>query len=175
MDPALRPAALDPASGDPAACAAIYRPYVKDTSVSFEAEPPTAAQMRERMAGAVCWIVAELDEAVVGYAYATRHRERAAYRFACDVSVYLAAAHQGQGVGRRLYERLLAQLTARGFRMACAGIALPNEASVGLHTALGFQPVGVYRDIGWKHDRWHDVLWLQLPLGVSGPPTGEPR
>lgn len=162
-------------TGDAAACAAIYRPYVEETAVSFETDAPTADEIASRIGSAHRWLVAvEPGDAVIGYAYASRHRDRAAYRFACDVSVYVGPASAGRGAGRALYAALLADLEQRGFRMACAGIALPNPASVGLHTALGFRPVGVYERIGWKHGAWHDVLWMQCALGGDGPPRGEP-
>ena len=113
---------------------------------------------------------------MVGFAYACPHRSRPAYRWAVDVSVYVAAGHQGEGHGRRLYEALFAELRERGFRVACAGITLPNEASVALHERLGFEPVGVYRGIGWKAGAWRDVGWWQLELspGAEDPPA-EPR
>lgn len=167
----LRPAT----SADAAACAGIYRPYVEDTTVSFETEPPTATDMAGRIGASIRWLVAvDGQDRVIGYAYASRHRDRAAYRFACDVSVYVGPGSAGRGVGRALYAALLADLEQRGYRMACAGIALPNPASVGLHTAVGFRPVGVYKRIGWKHGAWHDVLWMQRALGGDGPPAAEP-
>jgi len=163
-------------SADAAACAQIYRPYVEDTAVSFETEPPSAADMAARVTGSIRWLVAvDADDTVIGYAYASGHRERAAYRFACDVSVYVGPGSAGRGVGRGLYEALLAGVEEQGYRMACAGIALPNPASVGLHTALGFRPVGTYERIGWKHGAWHDVHWMQRDLGGDGPPLAEPH
>lgn len=172
MDFTVRPAT----SADAVACAEIYRPYVADTAVSFETEPPTGAEMAARIAGSIRWLVAgDAEDAVIGYAYASRHRERAAYRFACDVSVYVDPGHAGRGVGRALYVALLADVERQGFRTACAGIALPNPASVGLHTALGFRPVGTYERIGWKHGAWHDVHWMQCALGGEGPPATEPH
>ena len=121
------------------------------------------------------WLVAELDGAVAGYAYASAHRERAAYRWAVDVAVYVDPDHHRRGVGRALYEELLARLGAQGFRVACAGITLPNAASVALHEALGFEPVGVYRRIGWKFGRWYDVAWYQRALRPDAPdPPAEP-
>jgi L-amino acid N-acyltransferase YncA len=168
----------DPA-GDAAACAAIYAPFVLGTAISFEEQPPDAAEMRRRMETVLSrypWLVAEDGPAgpgahgqVIGYAYASPHRERAAYRWAADVTIYIGAEHQRQGLGRALYEALFEILAAQGLRMVCAGIALPNEASVALHEKLGFQPVGVYRQIGWKFDRWHDVAWYQRPLRPDGP------
>lgn len=162
----------DAVADDSAACAAVYAPYVLDTAVSFEAEPPTAAEMAERIAAAHVWLVLEQDGEVVGYAYAAPFRERAAYSWTAEVSVYLARGRGGAGGGRALYEPLLARLTERGFRTAVAGMTLPNDASIGLHRALGFEDVGTYRRVGWKHGRWHDVAWVQRPL-VEGddPPT----
>jgi len=114
------------------------------------------------------WLVLEDGGRVVGYAYGGPHKERAAYRWACEVSVYLETGRRRGGDGRALYEALLARLADRGFRVALAGMTLPNEASVGLHRALGFEPVGVYRRIGWKHGAWHDVAWAQRALGPDG-------
>ena len=154
---------------DGAACAAIYAPYVRDTVISLEERPPTAEDIAERIATTTRthpWLVAEDRSEVIGYAYATRHRERASYRWATDVTVYVAPDRQRAGVGRRLYENLFEALTDQGFRIACAGITLPNDASVGLHEALGFQPVGVYRRIGFKLGAWRDVGWWQLELAA---------
>lgn len=108
---------------------------------------------------------------MAGYAYAGLHRSRAAYRWAADVSVYVSPAHHRTGVGRELYEALFDTLRNQGVRVVCAGVTLPNEASVGLHEAMGFTPVGVYRNIGWKLGQWHDVGWWQLALL---PQEGEP-
>jgi phosphinothricin acetyltransferase len=164
------------AQRDAAACAAIYAPHVEDGPTSFEERAPDAAELAERMEGSHAWLVAEEEDEVVGFAYACPHRSRAAYRWSVDVSVYVAAGHQGEGHGRRLYEALFADLRERGFRVACAGITLPNEASVALHGRLGFEPVGVYRGIGWKAGAWRDVGWWQLELspGAEDPPA-EPR
>ena len=113
------------------------------------------------------WLVAERDGAVAGYAYASPHRERAGYRWTVDVAVYVAAAAQRRGVGQELYGDLLPLLARQGFRVACAGIALPNDASVGLHERFGFTPVGVYRGIGFKDAAWRDVGWWQVQLGAQ--------
>ena len=167
-DVAIRAATPD----DAAACRAVYAPFVRGTAVSFETSVPTVEEMATRIAGSSsshAWLVAVTGDDVVGYAYATRHRERAAYRWACDVSVYLAPSVRGQGLGRALYEALFARLTERGFVTALAGIALPNEASIGLHRAMGFETVGVYRAIGFKFGAWHDVCWLQRSL--ESPPA----
>jgi phosphinothricin acetyltransferase len=160
---------------DAAACAAIYAPYVTDTAVSFETEPPSPAEMAERIAASHLWLVLEDAGRVVGYAYAGRFAPRAAYRWACEVSVYLEAGRRRTGGGRALYGALLPALAARGFRVAVAGMTLPNEASVGLHRAMGFEPVGTYRRIGYKHGAWHDVAWTQRQLAAGDDPPAEPR
>jgi phosphinothricin acetyltransferase len=164
---------------DAAACAAIYAPYVTGTAISFETAPPSAEEMAERIAtasSAHAWMVLEADDGrVVGYAYGGKFAPRAAYRWACEVSVYLELGRRRTGGGRMLYEALLARLTERGYRMAIAGMTLPNEASEGLHRALGFEPVGTYRRIGYKDGVWHDVAWTQRELIPGDEPPPEPR
>ena len=148
-------------------CLDIYAPFISDSSVSFEERVPTVEEFRERIratTAAYPWLVLEVAGLVVGYAYASQHRPRAAYRWAADVTVYIGPEHRGRGVGRRLYTELFDRLRGQGIRTVCAGVTVPNEASVGLHQAMGFEPVGVYRRIGWKAGAWHDVMWLQLEL-----------
>lgn len=157
-------------AGDAAAVASIYRPIVERTPISFEAEPPSAVEMQRRIAATLAfapWLVFD-DGAVAGYAYASRHRERAAYRWSVDVSVYVDQRRRRQGVGRALYGSLLALLRLQGFYAAHAGVTLPNAGSVGLHEALGFRPIGVYRKVGYKLGAWHDVGWWQLELRERG-------
>ncbi|HUB05274.1 MAG TPA: arsinothricin resistance N-acetyltransferase ArsN1 family B [Solirubrobacteraceae bacterium] len=152
---------------DAGAIAAIYAPFVTDTAVSFEDVPPSADEMAsriERLTVTHPWLVAEDRGEILGYAYACPHRERAAYRWATEVTVYVDPRHHRRGAGRALYEALLAALADQGYRTALAVIGLPNDASVGLHEACGFQPVGVLRRIGFKFDRWWDVGWWQLEL-----------
>ncbi len=135
--------------------------------VSFELDPPDAGEMARRIAdyGATHgWLVAEIDGTVAGYAYGSPHRTRAAYSSSCDVAVYVDPAHSRQGLGRALYAELLTRLAAKGYHAAFAGIALPNEASIGLHEAMGFTPVGIYREVGWKMGDWRDVGWWQRLL-----------
>ena len=171
------------AARDAPACAAIYAPFVTGSYVSFEEDPPSAAEFARRInqiSQHYPWLVADDDGAVIGYAYACAHRERAAYRWATDVAVYVAEQARRRGVGRALYETLLRLLRRQGFQVACAGVTLPNPASVALHEACGFQPVGIYQRIGWKEGGWRDVGWWQLELipagdGVPpepGPPVG---
>lgn len=157
---------------DAAACAAIYAPYVSDSVASFEALAPDADEMSRRIDTAYAWVVAERDGVVAGYAYGSPHHERAAYRWAANVAVYVDAGNHRGGVGRELYTHLFEQLRGVGLWTLCAGITQPNDASNGLHRAMGFVSVGTYRRIGWKAGAWHDVEWLQLDLrpGESGPP-----
>jgi phosphinothricin acetyltransferase len=160
-------------AADAGGCAAIYAPYVLETAISFEDVPPSAEELRERIAAAHVWLVAEHEGELLGYAYGARHQQRAAYRWSADVSVYLDPRHHRRGVGSALYRELFERLAAGGICMVCAGITTPNGASEALHARLGFVPVGVYRAIGWKLGRWHDVLWMQRDLrpgAAGGPP-----
>lgn len=162
---------------DGEACAAIYAPYVTDTAITFESEPPSPAEMAERIAAAVrthAWVVLERGGRVVGYAYGGPFNWRAAYRFSCEVSVYLEPGRRRTGGGRILYEALFARLAERGFRTVVAGMTLPNEASAGLHSAMGFEPVGTFCRIGWKHDAWHDVAWAKRSIAAGQDPPAEP-
>ena len=164
----------DAVAADAERCAAIYAPYVRETAISFESEPPAAEDMARRIADAQrahAWLVLESDGEVIGYAYGGPFMARAAYQWATTVSVYLDGGRRRTGGGRALYEALFDRLATRGHRTALAGIALPNEASTGLHLAMGFEPVGTYRRVGWKHGRWHDVAWYQRDLGDDGPPS----
>ena len=163
---------------DGVAFADIYRPYVTDSIVSFETEPPDAAAMRARIEAGVPlypWLVAEEEGAIIGYASAAAFRTRPAYRFAVETTVYLRAEACGRGVGRRLLAPLLAILEAQGFTQAIAAISLPNPASVRLHERLGFAPAGLYRRVGWKLGGWRDVGLWQRPLAPAGEPPAEPR
>ncbi len=161
MNLIVRPATPD----DAAACAAIYAPFVLGSWVSFETDAPDTAEMARRIAAyqdSHGWLIAQ-DQAghVVGYAYGSPHRTRAAYATSCDVAIYVDPANARQGVGRALYGELLPMLAQRGHHAAFAGIALPNDASIALHRAMGFTPVGIYREVGWKMGGWRDVSWWQ--------------
>lgn len=152
----------------------IYAPLVENTIVSFEDEPPSEEAMADRITDTLTrypWLVCEIEseqagceDEVTGYAYAGQHRKRGAYRWSVDVSVYVAEDHRRAGVATGLYESLFALLRLQRFYNAFAGIALPNEASVTLHESLGFDPVGVYESVGYKHGAWRDVGWWQLAL-----------
>jgi phosphinothricin acetyltransferase len=163
MDPLIRLAR----DNDAGAILAIYTPIVRETSVSFEVEPPDEGEMRRRIAETLAffpWLVYERDGEVLGYAYATRYRLRAAYQWSVEVTVYVRSGTQRSGVGRSLYQSLFAVLRLQGFGNAYAAITLPNPASVGLHEALGFRAVGVMEGVGYKLGAWHDVGWWQLAL-----------
>jgi phosphinothricin acetyltransferase len=152
---------------DAGAILAIYAPIVRDTAISFEVEPPTLVEMQARITQTLRhlpWLVCDRQGEVLGYVYASAHRARAAYQWSVDVTVYIHAEARRTGTGRALYTALLALLTRQGFSQCFAGITLPNPASVGLHESLGFQPVGVYRGVGYKLGAWHDVGWWQRGL-----------
>jgi L-amino acid N-acyltransferase YncA len=161
---------------DAAACAAIYAPSVESTPISFELVPPDAAELAARIAKYSAthqFLVAEEEGEVLGYVYACRWAERPAYDWSVETSVYVGTEHQGKGIGRALYTELFERLRAQGFRVAVAGITLPNPASIGLHESMGFEPIGALRDIGWKEGGWHDVGYWQLYLQPpgEGPPA----
>jgi L-amino acid N-acyltransferase YncA len=155
----------------------IYAPFCESTPVSFETEPPSVEEMERRISTTLTlhpWLVCDDARHVLGYAYASKHRERAAYRWSVDVSVYVREGRRGAGLGRALYTTLFAILRLQGFIRALAGITLPNAGSVGLHTSMGFEPVGVYRAIGFKCGQWHDVAWWQLALQSHEGEPAEP-
>jgi phosphinothricin acetyltransferase len=155
----------------------IYAPVVRETAISFETEPPSPAAMRERIERTLekyPWLVCEIDGAIPGYAYACRHRERKAYQWSAETALYVGEAWRRRGVGRALYAALMPLLNLQGLRNAYAGITLPNPASVALHEAMGFRPVGVYAFVGYKLGAWHDVGWWHLPIGEHGPAPAPP-
>lgn len=159
--------------GDAAAVLSIYGPFVRDTHVSFEARVPTEDEMAKRIGATLPawpWLVAETDAGVVGYAYAGSHRHREAYQWSVEASVYVVPGARRRGVARTLYEALLDVLRLQGYASVYAGIALPNPASLGFHRALGFEPIGVYRRVGFKRGAWRDVEWLGVSLGDGAAP-----
>lgn len=172
--------------GDAGAIAAIYAPFVLTGTVSFETEAPDARQVRARMAasnGLYPWLVAtngapESEGAgggVLGYAYAGAFRDRPAYRYVVETSIYVAGQVHGQGTGRLLYEALIDTLRVQGFTQAIGAIALPNDGSIRLHEAVGFRRAGVYREVGYKQGQWIDVGLWQCQLNESQTPPVEPR
>jgi L-amino acid N-acyltransferase YncA len=171
MPPTIRLAVPD----DAEQIQAIYAPYCL-TPISFELAPPSVEEMRGRLVkvlGPYPWFVCEESDQILGYAYATQRRERAAYSWSVDTSVYVRQERQRHGIGRGLYMSLLALLPLQGYVNAYAGVTLPNPASVGLHEAMGFELVGVYKQVGFKCGAWHDVAWFQRPL--QGRPSEPPH
>ncbi|MDX1384184.1 MAG: arsinothricin resistance N-acetyltransferase ArsN1 family B [Thermoanaerobaculia bacterium] len=169
--PTLRLATAADADG----VAAIYAPVVATTAISFEETPPASEEMARRIRATLethPWLVCEEADQILGYAYATSHRARAAYRWSVETTVYVAEAARRRGVGRGLYLSLFAVLELQGYVSAYAGITQPNEASVALHEGVGFERLGTYRDVGFKLGAWRDVGWWQRHLG---PPPDEPR
>jgi L-amino acid N-acyltransferase YncA len=146
----------------------IYAPAVTETAISFEEKLPTLEDMRDRIEKVTArypWIVASESNRVIGYAYASAHRDRASYRWSVDVSVYVRDGVRKRGVGRLLYEHLIKILSTQRFHRAYAGITLPNPASVALHEAVGFKKIATYGAVGFKFGAWHDTGWWQLDLG----------
>ena len=166
MDLSIRRATSD----DAEEIVEIYRPYVEDSVISFELEVPSSDEFAARIHSALQkheWIVGILDQKIVGYAYGNTHRARSAYRHSVETSVYLEQSHCGRGYGRRLYAELFERLRKMDFNNAYAGITLPNQASVALHKSMGFQPIGVFKEIGFKFDQWHDVGWWQRRVNLK--------
>jgi len=159
---------------DAASCLEIYRPIVEQTVISFETDVPALEAFARRIEATLethPWLVCEVDGTVTGYAYAYGHRGRSAYQWCAEVSLYVDDAHRRGGLGRSLYGRLFDALRVQGFVNAYAGIALPNPASIAFHESMGFLPVGVYRRIGFKFNRWHDVGWWALRLRDDDAPS----
>jgi phosphinothricin acetyltransferase len=157
---------------DGAALADIYRPAVTESATSFELEPPDAAEMARRVTRTLArtpWLVCERDGVVVGYAYASPHRDRAAYQWSVDFATYVHRDVRRLGVAGALYTSLAAALVFQGFRNAYAGITLPNAPSIGLHIGFGFTPICVYRGVGYKNGTWHDVAWYERALAPRDP------
>ncbi len=159
-------------SADAAALLDIYAPVVRSTAISFEDEPPSSKELAkrvERTLESFPWLVCENESKIHGYAYATKHRSRAAYRWWVETSVYVDPEVRRSGVGQGLYLSLFEVLKLQGFVVALAGITLPNPPSVHLHEAVGFEPLAVYHQVGFKLGAWRDVGWWQRPL--APPPT----
>ena len=173
MNLAIRPVTV----GDAEAIAAIYRPYVTDTVITFELDPPDAEEMRariERITPTHPWLVAEVDGAVMGYAYGSSYRTRAAYRWVAETGIYVADAARGRRIGTPLYQALLDELEKRGFVAAMGVMTAGNPASTALHERLGFVDTGTQPGIGYKHGGWHDVVFWQKDLAPRATEPGEP-
>jgi L-amino acid N-acyltransferase YncA len=162
---------------DAVGCLTIYRPYVENTAVSWELDVPTVDEMAQRITAACemhAWLVLESADRTVGFAYGHALNRLPSYRWSVETGLYVADDHHRCGGGRKLYTQLLNRLGERGYRRAFAGITQPNEASNGFHRSMGFGDVGLYRRVEWKHDRWHDVAWMQFDLPGSADSTDPP-
>jgi phosphinothricin acetyltransferase len=164
---------------DAAAIAAVYRPYVEGSRISFEEKAPDGAEMSRRIAGdgrgLHPWLVAEEDQRLLGFANGTPFRVRPAYRWAVETGIYLDRNATGRGLGKILLSELVALLERQGYVTAVAGIALPNEASVALHERLGFVHTGTYQRAGFKLGEWIDVGHWQRDLAPHTDAPAEPR
>ncbi len=152
-------------SSDIKAIADIYNYYILNTVTTFELEAIDYSEMQKRVESIqenYPFLVVEIDDVIVGYAYATRWKGRAAYDWAVESSIYLLHGQGGQGIGKKLYAALLDLLQAIGIKTVIGGISLPNDVSIRLHEKLGFQKVGVFNRVGFKHEKWIDVGYWQL-------------
>jgi phosphinothricin acetyltransferase len=168
---------LADADADGAGAADVYRPAVEASAASFELEPPTPEEMADRIRRTLAqtpWLVAVDAGRIVGYAYAGPHHERAAYRWSVNVSAYVHPGWHRQGIGRSLYRVLFEALRTQRFVNVYAGITTPNDASLALHRSFGMEPIGVYRDVGYKSGQWHDVAWFGMRLREPSDPPDEP-
>lgn len=171
MSPVIRVATVD----DAQRIAEIYAPAVVERVTSFELVAPSAEEMGSRITRVLShypWLVCELDGNVIGYAYASTHNERAAYRWSVDVAVYVGGEVHRRGVGTALYASLFEVLALQKIRNVYAGITLPNAASEGMHSCAGFRLVGTYHHVGYKFGAWHNVAWFEraiLPAVVDPP------
>lgn len=173
MAAAIRPVARS----DAEAIRDIYGPIVEETTISFETSVPSAADIRNRIDARIDqypWLVCERDDRVCGCAMAKPHADRDAYLWTVGLSVYVREQARREGIGSALYTALLAILRLQGYVQACAVIALPNEGSVRFHEQLGFEPVGVFDAVGYKHGDWHDVGWWQLPIRPASADPDQP-
>lgn len=159
------------APSDSEALLRIYAPYVMHTAASFETRTPDAEEFSRRIEAIgrqYPYLVCQVDDEIVGYAYASRHRERDAYRYDVDVAIYVQPAYHGSGIAYTLYDRLFAILRALGYYNAYAVCTLPNEKSVKFHEKWGFQLIGIHHKTGYKLGRWHDVAWFEKALNAHG-------
>lgn len=141
----------------------IYQPYIETTAITFETSVPSLADFTGRIKSNTekyPWLVAEAEGAIIGYAYASKHRDREAYQWCVESSVYVLEAYHNKGIAKELYSKLFGILQQHGYVNVYAGVTLPNPKSYSFHTKMGFEPIGVYKNIGYKLGKWHDVAWL---------------
>lgn len=145
----------------------IYAPFVKDTVISFEYEVPTVSEFSKRMDNIqkkYPWLICEVNDNIVGYAYASQFNGRAAYDWSVDFSIYIKPEYHKKKIGKALYTALSQLLRLQGYCNAYAGVTLPNIKSESLHESFGFKPVGVYHNVGFKFGNWYDVKWFELEI-----------
>jgi L-amino acid N-acyltransferase YncA len=155
----------------------IYAPYVQTTNISFETIVPSKEEMKRRIDSTLKsnpWIVFEEGQSILGYAYASKHRERAAYKWAVDSSIYVRQDSRGRGIGKILYKELFSILRLQGYCNVYAGICLPNDSSVGIHESFGFKKIAHFNKVGYKFGQWHDVGWWELFLEQHKSEPSEP-
>jgi L-amino acid N-acyltransferase YncA len=165
------------ATTDAPAVLAIYGPFCEESPISFETERPSVQEIEgriEKIIDRFPWLICDNENELLGYAYASSHRERVAYRWSVDVAIYISETCRGQGIATALYQVLFQLLRIQGYFNAYAGITLPNPASLRLHQKLGFEQVGIYRQVGYKSGAWHDVSWWGLRLQPANRPPAEP-
>lgn len=156
----------------------IYKPFVINTIISFEYEAPSVDEFLQRIQNNILeypWLVCQHGNKIIGYAYASKHRQRKAYQWSCESTVYLAPEFQNKGIARILYKTLFSILKMQGYFNVYAGISLPNQKSVGFHQSFGFKKIGIYKKTGFKFGKWHDVAWFYFHLEkhIGNPP--EPK
>ncbi|MES2780776.1 MAG: N-acetyltransferase family protein [Bacteroidota bacterium] len=153
----------------------IYAHYVENTHVSFEYRAPDSEEFRERILTITeefPWLVCLQNDKAIGYAYAHKHRLRDAYQWSPESTIYLAPDFHTKGIGSILYKTLFDVLKLQGYHTVFAGVALPNEKSVGIHQRMGFEDIGIFQKVGYKNGKWHDTRWFQLNLqGYSDEPV----
>lgn len=153
----------------------IYAPYIRETAITYEYEVPSLQDFTarvEKIAARYPYLVCEEDGEILGYAYASEYRTRAAFQWDTELSIYLRQDLQGRGIGRMLYDRLLPMLTVQGFQKAYASISVPNPSSVAFHRAYGFREVACFEHVGYKLGSWRDLLWMEKRLApLADPPA----
>jgi len=165
-------------SSDAEAMLNIYKPFIETTATTFETTVPSVEEFAERIniyTQKYPWLVAEDDEKVIGYAYASKHRDRDAYQWCVESSVYVMEQYHHTGIAKELYSKLFGILQECGYVNVYAGITLPNPKSYSFHTKMGFEPIGIYKNIGYKLGKWHDVAWLAKTINQHSDDPAAPK
>lgn len=155
----------------------IYAPNILDAAISFETEVPSVEEMQKRIETILQtypWIVCEVDGKIAGYVYGSRYRDREAYQWSCECTVYIHEQYKGKGIGKKLYGLLFQLLKLQGFRTVYAVVTLPNQGSVNLHEKCGFEKFAVFENVGYKFGQWHSVGWWKLRLNDYTPDPPPP-